>query len=157
MKNSLGDSVETEGREISAERILDASRELVWKVWTEPEHIKNWWGPEGFTNTIEKMEVTAGGEWKFIMHGPDGVDYRNIITYLEVKEPELIKYEHGPSPKFIVTVTFEEEDGKTKLTMKMVFGTKEERDRTVKTFNAAEGMKQTLERLDEYLSSANNF
>lgn len=138
-------------RGIIAERTLNAPRKLVWKVWTEPEHIKNWWGPEGFTNTIESMEVKENGVWNFIMHGPDGKDYRNIITYKKIKEPELIIYEHGPSPKFTVTVTFEEKDGLTRLTMEMEFETAELRDSTVKTFNAVEGLKQTLGRLSDYL------
>ena len=64
-------------------------------------------GPNGYTNTIESMDVKPGGEWKFIMHGPDGVNYRNLITYQELKKPELIIYEHSPSPRFKVTVTLE--------------------------------------------------
>lgn len=144
-------SIETREKEITATRILNAHRELVWKVWTESEHIKHWWGPKGFTNTIEIMDVRPGGQWNFFMHGPDGIDYRNEITYLEVQKPSVIVYKHGPSPKFIVTVTFEENDEKTKLTMNMSFETAEERERTVKKFNAVEGLKQTLERLKNYI------
>ena len=59
----------TADREISISRTLDAPIELVWKVWTDPEHIKNWWGPYGFTNSISKMDVTPEGEWNLIMHG----------------------------------------------------------------------------------------
>lgn len=139
-------------REITATRILKVPRDLVWKVWTEPEHIKQWWGPDGFTNTIESMEVRAGRQWKFIMHGPDGVDYRNIITYIEVKKPELIIYEHGPSPKFNVKVTFETFGKYTRLNMRMTFDSAEELKRTVKTFNAVEGLEQTLNRLEGYLN-----
>ena len=138
-------------RTISAERILNAPRELVWKVWTEPEHIKNWWGPNGFTNTIHKMEVKPGSVWEFIMHGPDGTDYKNKIVYVEVRKPELLVYDHVSGPKFHVTVRFEEQDGKTKLSMQMLFDTAEERDRTIETFGAVEGLKQTLGRLEEYL------
>lgn len=143
--------VDKSNREITASRLINAPRKLIWKVWTDPEHIINWWGPNGFTNTIDSMDVKAGGQWKFIMHGPDGVNYRNLITYLEVIEPELIIYEHGPSPKFKVTVTFEDLGEKTKLTMQMLFATSEERDRTVEKFNAVEGLKQTLGKLQEYL------
>ena len=143
--------VDKSNREITASRLINASRKLIWKVWTDPEHIINWWGPNGFTNTIDSMDVKAGGQWKFIMHGPDGVNYRNLITYLEVIEPELIIYEHGPSPKFKVTVTFEALGEKTRLTMKMLFATSEKRDRTVEKLNAVEGLKQTLGKLQEYL------
>lgn len=141
----------TSDREIFARRIFDAPRELVWKVWTEPEHIIKWWGPDGFTNTIDKMEVKPGGEWEFIMHGPDGRDYNNKIIYVEVVKPKRLVYDHVSGPNFRATVTFEEQDGKTLLTMQMLFETAEERERTVKVFNAVEGLTQTLEKLNKYV------
>ena len=151
MPDTINKTVDTSSRELSAERILNAPRQLVWQVWTEPNHIAKWWGPNGFTNTIESMDVRAGGQWKFIMHGPDGTDYRNLITYIEIKEPELIVYEHGPSPKFTVTVNFEEIEGKTKITMKSLFETAEVLENIIKTFKADEGMKQNLIKLMDYL------
>lgn len=154
MKEIINKPETISDRELSITRILNAPRELVWKVWTEPEHIKHWWGPNGFTNTIQKMEVRTGGVWDFIMHGPDGVDYPNKITYIEVKKPERLVYNHGDEEKpefFHVTVTFEEHGGKTKLYMCALFNTKEERDEVVKKFKADEGMKQTISRLEEYL------
>ena len=81
-------------REIAAVRVFDAPRDLVWKVWTEPEHIAQWWGPKGFTTTTHKMEVKPGGVWRFVMHGPER-DYQNKITYLEVVKPERLVYDHG--------------------------------------------------------------
>ena len=59
-------------REIATTRFFDAPRELVWKVWTEQEHIGQWWGPKGVTTTTYSMEVKPGGVWRFVMHGPDG-------------------------------------------------------------------------------------
>ncbi|TMG73164.1 MAG: ATPase, partial [Betaproteobacteria bacterium] len=67
-------------REIAAVRIFDAPRDLVWKVWTRPEHVAKWWGPNGFTTTTYSMEVKPGGVWRYVMHGPDGRDYRNKVT-----------------------------------------------------------------------------
>src|SRR5689334_8689979 len=64
----------TADRELIITRQLNAPVELVWKVWTDPDHIKNWWGPNDFTNTISKMDIKAGGEWDLVMHGPDGID-----------------------------------------------------------------------------------
>ena len=151
MPDTINKTVDTSSRELSAERILNAPRQLVWQVWTEPNHTAKWWGPNGFTNTIESMDVRAGGQWKFIMHGPDGTDYRNLITYIEIKEPELIVYEHTPSPKFTVTVNFEEIEGKTKITMKSLFETAEVLENIIKTFKADEGMKQNLIKLMDYL------
>jgi hypothetical protein len=78
-------------REIAATRVFAAPRELVWKVWTEPEHVVRWWGPNGFTTTTHSMDVKSGGVWRFVMHGPDGHDYQNKITYLEVVKPMLAK------------------------------------------------------------------
>src|SRR5436190_19477576 len=67
----------TKNRELLLTRLLNAPIELVWEVWTNPEHIAQWWGPNGFTNTITKMDVQPGGEWDLVMHGPDGTDYKN--------------------------------------------------------------------------------
>ena len=150
-ENSSNDTMTTADREIVATRVFDAPRDLVWQVWTDPEHITHWWGPNGFTTTIHEMDVTPGGAWRFIMHGPDGVDYRNEIIYNEVKKPERLVYSHVSGPRFHVTVTFDEEGGKTKLTMRMVFDTAAELEQVVKTFNAVEGLSQTLGRLKEYL------
>jgi len=87
------------------------------------------------------------------MHGPDGTDYRNDITFTDVVEPERLEWDHGPSPIFHSTVVFDEHgNNKTKLTMRMVFQTAEERNRTAEKFGAVEGQQQTLNRLEEYLA-----
>jgi uncharacterized protein YndB with AHSA1/START domain len=141
-------------REIASTRVFDAPRELVWKAWSDPEHLGKWWGPNGFTTTTKVFELKPGGQWLFIMHGPDGTDYRNDITFSAVVEPERIEYDHGPSPSFHTTVTFDVEDeNKTKLSMTALFQTKAERDRTVEKFGAIEGMKQTLGRLADHLAA----
>ncbi len=150
----LAAATSTAGREITATRIFDAPRDLVFKVWTDPKHIAQWWGPKGFTNTIHEMDVRPGGVWRFIMHGPDGVDYQNKIVYTEVVKPERIAYSHVSGPLFDVTVTFEEQDSKTKLTMQMLFKTAEERDGVVKKYGAVEGLNQTLDRLRDHLAKA---
>jgi uncharacterized protein YndB with AHSA1/START domain len=108
-------------------------------------------GPNGFTNTIHKMDVNPGGIWQFVMHGPDGRDYDNKVIYVEVVKPSRLVYDHVSGPKFQVTVTFEEENGKTKLTMRMLFDTAAERNRTVEVFNAVDGQNQTFSRLKEYI------
>jgi uncharacterized glyoxalase superfamily protein PhnB/uncharacterized protein YndB with AHSA1/START domain len=142
----------TAERELTISRLLNAPRELVWEVWTKPEHIKNWWGPTGFTNTIFSMEVKPGGVWDFIMHGPDGTDYKNKSIYKEIIKPERIVFEHV-SPKFIATITFEEKNGKTLLTWNMLFETKEQFEKVVKTFKADEGLKQNIVKLEDYLQA----
>ncbi len=147
---------DTSNREIITTRTVNAPRELVWKVWTNPEHVKHWWGPNGFTNTIEEMEVKPGGVWRFMMHGPDGVDYPNKIVFKEVKEPELLSYSHGTGEEndengFETTVHFEQAQDKTIVTMKAVLRSAEELERVIKEVGAIEGGKQTLEKLEQYL------
>ena len=147
-------------REIAAVRIFDAPRDLVWTVWTDPEHIAKWWGPKGFTTTTYNMDVKAGGVWRFVMHGPDR-DYQNKITYLEVVKPERLVYKHGGTGdkedreiepvSFQVTVTFAEQGGKTRVDMRMAFPSAKARDYVVKTYGAVEGLAQTLGRLEDYL------
>ena len=82
-----------EGNRLIHTRLLDAPRELVWEVWTNPEHLKNWWGPNGFTLTNKSMEVQPGKYWNFIMHGM-GQDFDNSIQYTEVIKPSLLAYKH---------------------------------------------------------------
>ena len=145
----------TADREIIGTRVYDAPRELVWRMWTEAEHIAKWWGPNGFTNTIHEMEVKHGGVWRFIMHGPDGTDYPNEIHYTEVVKPELLKYDQngkeGEPGYHGVTVTFEAIGEKTKVCMRMVFNTAEERDMIEEKYHAVEGLYQNLNKLHVYL------
>ncbi len=142
----------TADRELTISRLLNAPRELVWEVWTNPEHIKNWWGPTGFTNTIFKMDVKPGGVWDFTMHGPDGKDYKNKSIFKEVIKPEKIVFDHI-APNFTATITFEEQDGKTLLNWSMLFETKELFEQVVKTFKADEGLKQNIIKLEEYIKA----
>lgn len=140
-------------RSIVTERIVNAPRALVWKAWTDPAHLVKWWGPDGFTNTFHEISIRPGGEWKFIMHGPDGVNYPNYIRFEEIRRPELIRYVHGERANdpshFHSTVTFEDLGGKTKVTMRAVLQTKEAKDFVIRHFKADEGGRQTLGRMAE--------
>ena len=143
-------------REIVLSRLLDAPRELVFAAWTDPKQIVQWWGPRGFTTTTQEMSVTPGGVWRFVMHGPDGTDYRNKIIFTEVVKPERLIYRHAGEEntkdvKFHVTVTFEAQGHKTLLTMRSLFETAQERNDVVTKYGAIEGGKQTLERLAEHV------
>ncbi len=144
---------EINGREMMITRVLNAPRDLVWDVWTKPEHIKNWWGPNGFTNTIEIMDVKPEGVWKFVMHGPDGADFNNKSIYKEVVKPERIVFEHESAPKFRTTVTFEAQGDKTLLTWRMLFENEAQLEQVVKTFKADVGLRQNIEKLEVYLAS----
>jgi len=143
-----------EERTISGSRVFDAPRDLVWLMLESPEHIANWWGPNGFTNTIEEMSFSPGGDWKFVMHGPDGRDYKNYNRFIEIVKPERIVFEHLSTPPFENTITLDDLGGKTRVTFLMVFESAEVRDHTAKTFGAVEGLKQNLEKLGVYLKKA---
>ncbi|TMB96601.1 MAG: ATPase [Chloroflexi bacterium] len=149
----------TSDREITVTRVFDAPRELVFEAWTDPEQVVQWWGPHGFTTTVHEMDVRPGGVWRFVMHGPDGTDYDNKVVFMEVEPSERLFYTHSggedsDSPAFQVTVTFEEEGDKTRLTTRMVFASGKERDRMIEEVGALEGVNQTLDRLGAYLGLA---
>ena len=140
-------------------RLLNAPIDLVWEVWTHPEHIKQWWGPNGFTLTTKSMNVEPGNVWEFVMHGM-GQDWDNKIEYTEVNQPFLLTYKHSGARSeaynFTVTVTFEDIDGKTLLTMRSIFKSKEIIEELNRKVNAIEGGKQTLNRLEAYLNDTIN-
>ncbi len=142
----------TTNREISTSRLFNAPIELVWEMWTNPDHIKNWWGPNGFTNTIHKMDFQIGGEWKLTMHGPDGTNYPNRSIFKEIISLKKIVFEHY-HPNFITTVLFEAKGVETLVDWTMVFDTVEMRDTVVKAHKADEGQKQNIEKLEKYISA----
>ncbi len=141
----------TSDRELHLNKILDAQIELVWRVFTEPDHLANWWGPDGFTNTIETMDVKPGGDWVLTMHGPDGKNYKNRAIYREVIPLEKIVFDHF-APAFTTTLLFEPRGTQTNLSWKMVFETVELFTVVVKTFKADEGLVQNINKLADYLS-----
>jgi uncharacterized protein YndB with AHSA1/START domain len=147
-------------REVVITRLINASAERVYQAWTDPEQVRQWWGPDGFTLTTHEMDVKPGGVWRFIMHGPDGVDFPNTINFKEIVESEKLVYLHSGDEnvenniRFDVTVIFKEVEGKTELTMKMVFETAEALKEVIEKYNALEGGKQHVKRLEEYLARA---
>ena len=148
----------TADREIVITRTFDAPRELVFKLWTTPEHVARWWGPRGFTTTIYEMDVRPGGTWRLNMRGPDGTNYKNRIVFEEVVRPERLVYkhtpEHGSEPvNFSTTVTFDDQNGKTTVTLHMMFPTAEQRNYVVEHHGAIEGGKQTLARLSQHIDA----
>jgi uncharacterized protein YndB with AHSA1/START domain len=148
---------DTAARELVITRVIDAPRELVYEAWTDPKHLAQWWGPTGFSTTTRRFDFRPGGVWRFVMHGPDGRDYQNRITWDEIARPERLTYHHGGDEdvepvQFRTVVTFEEVGGKTRLTLRAVFPSAEERNRVVRDYGAEEGAKQTVGRLAEYVA-----
>lgn len=143
---------DTADREISLSRTLDAPVALVWEVWTQPEHIANWWGPAGFTNTISTMDMQAGGEWNLVMHGPDGKDYVNKSIFREVIQHKKIVYEHVSYPRLVATIEFEELGDKTLINWHMLFESREQFIEVAKAHRVVEGQKQNVQKLEAYLA-----
>src|SRR5579864_4399985 len=122
--NSL--DLQSDPRSIIGIREFAAPRELVFSVWTDPKHLAQWWGPDGFSTTTSSFDFRPGGVWRFVMHGPDGRDYQNRITFDEIVRPERLTYHHGGGEdvepvQFRTTVTFEDLGAKTRVTLIAVF------------------------------------
>src|SRR6266852_1741728 len=146
----------TADREIVISRVISAPRELVFEAFTEVRHLSRWWGPEGFTTTTRSFEFRAGGAWAFVMHGPDGTDYQEWITWTEIVPPERIALVHGESRDdpnaFESVLAFEPAGEETRIVMRAVFPTKELRDEAVEKYHAIEGGEQTLRNLAAYVA-----
>ena len=144
-------------RQIVITRVFQATRERVFQAWTQRDQVERWWGPNGFSVTIDEMDVRPGGTWRFTMHGPDGVDYANLIVYDEVSPPERLTFTHGSpdaeDPGFRAVVTLDDFMGMTALTMRSVFESAAARDEVIEKYNAVEGGNQTLDRLGQHLEA----
>jgi uncharacterized protein YndB with AHSA1/START domain len=145
-------------REIVLSRVFDAPRELVFRAWTEKEHLPRWFGPKGFTCTTQEIDIRQGGRWRFEMLGPDGTRYPNLMVFLEVKHPERLVMDHGTGEdedprRFRVIVTFDEQSNKkTVVTMRQLQPSRAQRDATI-GFGAVELGYQTLDKLAQHVAS----
>ena len=156
-KNNI--DLEIDPRSIIGTRVFDAPRDLVFSAWTDPRHLAQWWGPNGFTTTTHSFEFRADGVWRFVMHGPDGRDYQNRITFDEIIPPERIVYRHSGGDdvepvQFAQTVTFEDlGNNQTRMTWHGKFPSAEERARVIREYGADKGLVQTMARLADYAAS----
>lgn len=114
-------------REILSSRIINSPVEMVYQAFENPNHLKNWWGPEGFTNTIHEFDLRVGGNWKLTMHGPEKGNYENSSVFKTVLPNKLISWERKSQPLFDMEIAFEKlEENKTQISFKMIFATAEE-------------------------------
>ena len=159
-KNNIASATPSD-REFVMERVFDAPRELVWQAWTKPEHLVHWWGPKGWTLPVCKVDFRPGGVWHYCMRGPEGEESWGKAIYREIVEPERIVYldtfsnEAGNPvegmPEIIITVTFEDLDGKTKLATHAQFASAADLE-SVLAMGMVEGLTQTWDRLEAYLA-----
>ena len=151
---------ETADREIMISQVIDAPRELVFEAFTDVRHLSRWWGPDGFTTTTRAFEFRVGGEWDFMMHGPDGTHYPEWIVWREITPPERIVLLHGEfrdDPNaFDSAFTFTRAGDGTRIAMRTVFPTKELRDQAVERYRAIESGRQTLRSLANYVAEISN-
>lgn len=139
-------------------RLLDAPRELVWSVWTEPRHLQHWFGPEGFTTVTHEFAFVPGGVWRFNMYGPHGADFPNRIVFREIEPPSRLVYENGwelPGAEltFTVVVTLGSEGDRTRLTLRFTFRDAEALKVAVERYGVRDGGTQALDRMAAYLST----
>lgn len=145
-------------RTIVSTRVFAAPRKMVYEAWADPKQVVEWWGPSGFTTTVLEMDLRPGGKWRIVMHGPDGTNYPNEMTFTDVVpmervELDLVGGKEGAEPVRIhKTITWTDEAGGTRLTLKNEFGSRELRDENVRIYKSVEGGQQLFVRLEEHLA-----
>jgi uncharacterized protein YndB with AHSA1/START domain len=153
-------------KELEVTRVFDAPRELVFKAWTDPEHFTKWWGPTGYTTPVCEIDPRPGGKWRCCMRTPDGADMWVTGVYREIVEPERIVCTdcfsdedgnvldpadlgmEGVPKVMLLTVTFEEKDGKTLLTMRQSLPLE-----LARQLGAPQGWNTSFDKLEAHLAS----
>jgi len=154
---------ESSERELVVTRVFDAPRELVFRAWTDPKHVAQWWGPQGFTAKVPELDLRPGGRWRYIMIGPDGTEYPVKGVFREVVPFERIvttdEFDEGfqhpvatdlPSG-IVMTCFFEDLGGKTRLTLRIMHSTAEDR-RKHEAMGVVAGWNSSFECLDDHLA-----
>ena len=140
-------------RKLVIKRTLDAPRDLVWKMWSDPEQAKQWWGPHGFTAPVVELDTRPGGKWRAMMRSSDGKEMWQHGVYREIVPPEKVSFtfiwDENPNHEMLVTVTFVERGKKTEMTLEQTgFDSKAERD------DHEGGWSQSLERFAAYVKKS---
>ena len=171
----INNSDEQKEQEVVINRVFDAPRLLVWKAWTDCEHVKNWWGPRGFISPFCKSDLQVGGKYLYCMRGLEGMGiwsgkeiwstgtYREIVPLERIVSTDSFADEkgnvvsasyYGMNANFPlelqVTVVFEDHEGKTQLTLRHV-GFRSVLDRD----NAKQGWMESLDKLNKVLINLN--
>jgi uncharacterized protein YndB with AHSA1/START domain len=149
---------ETPALDLDITRLFDAPRDLVFKLWTDPQHLIHWWGPQGFRTLSCELDLRPGGAWRIYTRSPDGTDFSEFGVFREVVAPERIVFTHGfdmpgkpRGPTVLATALFTEENGKTRLTFHQgPFATIEDRD------GHEEGWSSSFDLLSDYLRNLRN-
>lgn len=154
--NKMNVTAEPGKQDIILTRVFDAPRELVFQAYTDPKLVPQWWGPRKYETIVDKMELKKGGLWRYINRGEDGQEFAFNGVYHEIVAPERLIYTYEfegvpPGKASIVTITFEAQGGKTKLTDKSLFQSVDDRDMVLQS-GMEEGAAETFDRFDELLT-----
>jgi uncharacterized protein YndB with AHSA1/START domain len=151
METSSNLATSTASNELVITRLFEAPRSVVFKAWTQPEHMMRWWGPKSYTTPSCEMDVRPGGALRLCMRSSEGKDLWVGGVFREVVEPERLVFtatdEEDPGAETVISVTLEDRQGKTLLTMHQTFARRE----TAR--GAKEGWTSSLERLTELLGA----
>ncbi len=161
-QNNPATMVTTAGQVIVMERVFHAPRELVFEMWSNPEHLKHWWGPQEWTLPVCNMDFRPGGTWHFCMKGPDGEEAWGKAVFREIVKPERIVYSDffsdaegnyvNDGHASLMTVEFTEQEGQTRITARARFASEAALEASVK-MGMVEGFSESWDRLHEYVSS----
>jgi len=140
-------------RELVLQREIPFPRELVWKAMVEPEHMKRWWGPDGFGIEGVTMDLRVGGAWTFVMVGPDGARYPNHSVFTEITPLSKLVFDHGDGERmwFKATIDLQDTGSGTLVTLRQLYPSRESRDEVIDKYGAVEGGKQHLAKLEAYV------
>jgi uncharacterized protein YndB with AHSA1/START domain len=144
-------------REIVVSRIIEGPRRLVFDAFTSAAHLEEWCAPKGGEITTHSFDFKPGGVWDATIHGPDGSEYPNHFVWKEITPPERIVWMYGmgkDDPNKVKTIlTLAERGATTEATLRLVFGSKEERDEKVAKYYAAEGARGSLDSLAKWVAA----
>jgi uncharacterized protein YndB with AHSA1/START domain len=135
--------------------MLNYPVEIVYNTFANPNHLKNWWGPEGFTNSFHEFDLRPAGNWRLTMHGPDKGNYENSSVFETVMPNKLVSWKRKSQPLFNMEIAFEKlEENKTQISFRMIFETVEECDK-IRKF-AEPKNEENFDRLERVIGSIEN-
>jgi uncharacterized protein YndB with AHSA1/START domain len=145
---------DTADREIVVSRMIEGPRRLVFDAFTSATHLGHWCAPSGGKITTHAFDFKPGGVWDATIQGPDGSAYPNHWEWKEIVPPERIVWLYGSGKDAVpTTVTLVEKGAATEVTMRILYGSKAERDEKVAKYYAAAGAKQSLDSLASYVAT----
>lgn len=148
-------------REVVFSRVLAAPREKVWRICSDAEHLRHWWGPTGYSITTQRFEFRPKGIWQFTMHGPDGSDNPNQIVFEEIEAPSRLVYSNtwdmpGIPLAFTGILELADQGSRTRLSLRLVFRDATDMRTAAERYGVNPGGVQTLDRLEQYLERQNS-